>query len=153
MMEMKWLQLVSFASALLGNSMWVPPPTTQAASSATTKLEIQLPISRFVSDLAKHAEICVWQCRRPMLEADHAFHRDLQLTEVNYIKKWKRQWKVIWGGMHKKKLVQQVKEGDFPPPLCSHETLIEVLCSALVFPAQDRHGLVRSDPEENHENF
>lgn len=52
----------------------VPPPTLWTAPPSTTKLEIWLPISRFVSDLDKHMEICVWQYWGPMLQVNHAIY-------------------------------------------------------------------------------
>lgn len=82
-MEMKWLQLVSVASALLGNSMWLPPPTIWTASSATMELEIWLSISSFVSDMDEHTETCVWQYWQLMLQVNYAFTGPLQLKEKN----------------------------------------------------------------------
>ncbi|KAK4831735.1 hypothetical protein QYF61_018865 [Mycteria americana] len=55
-------------------------------------------------------------------------------------------------GLHQKKHGQQVEGGDSPPLFHSCETPPGVLCPALEYSAQEKHGPVGAGPEEGHKN-
>ena len=59
------------------------------------------------------------------------------------------QW---YAGLSKGKCAQQVKGGDYPLLLHSHETLPGVLHPAMESPVQERHEPVEAGPEESYEN-